>query len=309
MSKQGAKNTQLTSAKKYNVENMIFSDPVEGKIEGDGPIIKFCRVNISTKNPDGSVGELVIPTERLFSYGVQENCDRETKKINGYVLPLCLWDREKPTKEQKEFTTTFDNIVNHCKKHIIANREEIGKYELEMSDLKKFNPLYWKKEKGKVVPGTGPTLYAKLIYSKKHKKIVTTFFGPDGETVDPMDDKAIFGRYCWATGAVKIESIFVGNTISLQVKLYEAEVEPMESGIKPLLKRPQAKPRSLIQTKKKTVDLNESDDDLNASGGDEEGSDVGSLNDSGDEDEKEKSATPPPKKKPVVKRKVRKAGK
>lgn len=325
MSKSNTKNTQLTSAKKYDVKKIIFADPFTGKIDGGGkgPNITYNRINISTMNPDGSIGGLVFPTGRLFSFGVQENRDKESNKINGYVLPLCLWDKEKVTKEQKEFTTTFDNIVEHCKKHLISVKEEIGEYDLEMSDLKKFNPLYWKREKGKIVKGTGPTLYAKLIYSKKNKKIITSFFDPNGETVDPMDPQGIFGKYCWVKGVIKFESIFIGNTISLQVKLYEAEVETVESGMKPLLKRPQAKTRML--TSKPNVKSIEFDSDEEKSGGEEEGdddekntknaenddedasSDVGSLADSGDEENPEPE-TPPPKKKPV-KRKVRKAGK
>ena len=59
------------------------------------------------------------------------------------------------------------NIVDHIKKYLLDKRDDIDHYELEDADLKRFNPLYWKKERGKVVEGLGPTLYAKLIYSKK----------------------------------------------------------------------------------------------------------------------------------------------
>jgi hypothetical protein len=44
---------------------------------------------------------------------------------------------------------------------------------------------------------------------------------------------------------VKIESIFVGAKISLQVKLYEAVVEPSKMGMKRLLARPKARSKVL----------------------------------------------------------------
>jgi hypothetical protein len=53
------------------------------------------------------------------------------------------------------------------------------------------------------------------------------------------------GKYCYTNAAVKIESIFIGSRISLQVKLYEAVVEPSASGMKRLLARPKANSKVL----------------------------------------------------------------
>lgn len=247
--------TQLIDPSNYDASHMIFSEPASGSIPGGGPSISFQRINISTRNSDGSFGELVIPTGRLFSFGVSENTSPDTGKVNGWTLPLCLWSRDGASKEEKEWTDTFNNIVGKCVDHILENKEELDKYDLERSDLKKFNPLYWKKEKkivnGKpqlvVADGTGPTLYSKLIYSKKNEKFVTKFFDKDDQPIDPLD---LIGKYCYTTAAVKIESIFVGNKISLQVKLYEAVVEPVQSGMKRLL-RPKAQ-STLIQASRNT---------------------------------------------------------
>ena len=109
------------------------------------------RINIATRNEDGSVGELIIPTSRLFSFGVSENTSQETGKVNGYTFPICLWNRDSPTDEEKAWTDTFNRIVDRCTDHLIENREEIDMYDLARSDLVKakggLNPLYWKKEK------------------------------------------------------------------------------------------------------------------------------------------------------------------
>jgi hypothetical protein len=79
--------TQLVSASGYDVNNIIFSEPVKSTIDGKPPI-NFQRVMISTLNPDGTSGELVIPTELLFSFGPSVNMNKDTGKANGYVMPL-----------------------------------------------------------------------------------------------------------------------------------------------------------------------------------------------------------------------------
>jgi len=228
--------TQLSNPNSFNVDNIVFSEPVTGNIPSNGPSINFKRININVKNQDGSIGELILPTGRLFSFGVSENKSPDTGKVNGWTLPLCLHNKNGPTKDEEEWVKCFNEIVDRVSEHVVDNREEIDKFELEKSDLRNFNPLYYKKEKhtdskGKtalrVVPGTGPTLYTKLIYSKKNDSFVTKMYDSDDTQIDPLD---MIGKYCYCQGAVKVESIFIGNKISLQVKLYEAVVEPISNG-------------------------------------------------------------------------------
>ena len=252
-----ADNTQITPIEGYDVSRIVFSEPVSGAIPDSKPKIEFKRINISTRNEDGSCGELILPTTRLFSFGVSENTSQETGKVNGYTFPICLWDRENPTEEEKAWTTTFDAIVDRCVDHLIDNREEIEMFDLTKADLTKskggLNPLYWKKEKytnskGKtelrVVPGSGPTLYTKLIFSKKHNKFLSQFFDVNDE---PLNALELMGKYCFTTAAIKIESIFIGSKISLQVKLYEAVIEPQNSGMKRLLARPKVKQSRVLE--------------------------------------------------------------
>ena len=295
--KMMSENTQLTTASGYKTKNMIFSEAQSGTIPGSLPQINYKRINISTRNQDGTVGELILPTSQLFSFGVSENTDPGSGKVNGYVMPLCLWNRDGPSKEEKDWTETFDSIIEACKDHLVANREEIDQYDLTKSDLKKFNPLYYKKDKGKVIPGTGPTLYAKLIVSKKQEKIVTMFYNYEGDNVDAL---SLLGKYCHAKGAVKIESIFIGNKISMQVKLYECEVKLMETGMKRLLRRPNAQKRVLTSNSHNPLleTNNDNDDDTKID-------DNESIKSSDDEQDVQSPPEPVPEK-PKVKRKVKK---
>ena len=292
-----SENTQLTTASGYDTKRMIFSDPQSGTIPNSVPPINYKRIIIQTRNEDGTTGDLILPTTKLFSFGVSENANPETGKVNGYVMPLCLWNRDGASQEEKDWSDTFDNIIEMCKDHLVANREEIEMYELEKRDLKKLNPLYWKRDKGRVVEGTGPTLYAKLIVSKKQSKIVTMFFDFDGNNIDPM---TLLGKYCFTKSAVKIESIFIGNKISIQVKLYECEVKLMDTGMKRLMKRPNAQKRVMTMDTSRPLEKVNND------------SDVGSVKDS-DSDEDDVSVSNDKKNsdnKPVkrrVKKVIRKA--
>ncbi len=299
-------NTQLSSTKDYNVSRMIFSDPIAGSIPDSN--IEYKRINITTKNKDGTEGELILPTEHVFSFGVSENTSQETGKVNGWTFPLCLWSRDGPTKEEKMWSDTFNKIVDHCITHLVENREEIERYELTRADMTKtkggLNPLYYKREKftndaGKtswrIVPGTGPTLYTKLIYSKKNDNFLSLFFTENDDSINPLD---LMGKYCYADAAVKIESIFIGSKISLQCKLYEAVIKLAKTGGKRLL-RPKAQSK-VIEYKATSTDnsnpmLDDDDDDSL--------SDTGSLNDDDDDEPK----VPKNVKKKPVKRKTKRA--
>jgi len=252
-------NTQLSSSTSYNVANMRFGKVIVGSAgaSGSGPAIKYYRIPVNTMNSDGSLGELVFQTEELFSFGVSENKDQNTGKVNGYTLPLCMWNKDAPTEAEKAFTRVLEEVVEKCKDHLLLEetKDEIVKYELERSELKNMNSfIYRKKEKGKIIDGVGPVLYPKLIESKKNNKIVTSIFNERGEEIDPM---GLIGKYCWVKAVIKIESIYVGSKITLQVKVYEAGVRLVESGLKRFLQRPKAD-SSLTFTSSPAVENNTS---------------------------------------------------
>jgi len=320
--------TQLTTAQGYNINQMIFSDPIPGSVPDSIPKIEFKRINISTVYDDGTVGDLIFPTERLYSYGVTENVSQESQKVTGFTFPLCLWNIDGATQAEKGWVQTFEDVVEHCMEHVLENQEEID-IEVSRAELTKtkggFNPLYWKREKiedketGKTktqkVPGRGPTLYTKLIYSKKNEKFITRFFDTNDNPIQPLD---LMGKRCHAEAAVKIESIFISGTgkVSLQVKLYEAVVELADTGMERLLGRPKARSQVLAAKSGKQsagaimANDEEEDEENNLDDNEDSGSLVGSPDglDGNIEDEEDTpvvQTTPEPKKK-VIKRTVKK---
>lgn len=251
---------QLTPVSGYDVKNLIFSEPVESSVPNS--VIKGQRISISTLYPNGSVGPLILPTHRLFSFGVSENKSQETQETNGWSLPLCLYNRDGPTHDEKEWVTTFNNIVDACIEHLVEVGPELG-LEYTRAELTKtkggLNPLYWKREKvtdektGKtvmrIVPGTGPTLYPKLIYSKKNNKFLSKFYGIDDQPIDPLN---LLGKYCYAEAGVKIEGFYIGAKTTLQIKLYEAVVELAQSSMTRLMHAPRPKANSTVMEFRKT---------------------------------------------------------
>lgn len=225
---------QLTDFHNFDAKRVIFSKPEVGNIPGSK--LTFKRIRIAIRNMDGTIGDLILATPpNLLSFGLQETTDQASGKVNGYQFPMVLWNRNDPTADEKLFTEVIHQISDTCKDHLVKHRDEIEKYDLELNDLKKFNPLYYKMEKGKIVEGKGPMLYIKTLSSKKDDQIKINTVFTDEETCDVLDPLDLLGKRCVAQGAVKIESIFIGTKISLQTKLYEATVKIVDTAFRSLL--------------------------------------------------------------------------
>lgn len=278
-------NTQITSAYNYDTKNLIFLKPKDGSIPNSA--VTFKRILMGTKNPDGSSGELIIETERLFSFGVAPNTNMQTGKTDGYTVSLCMWDMDAPTQKQKNWTDMFSKICDAASEYVLEHRDDIGKYELEKADLKKFNPLFFKRDKGKIVEGTGPMLYVKLLQNKKTDTITSIFYNEQGRDIEPM---SLLNQRCLVKAAIKIEGIFIGSKVSLQIKLHEAEIKLKDNGVKRLM-RPSNIDAASAESSTNILNKNNLQDD-----------DAGSLkgDDEEDEDDEEDkpSSTPVPTRAP-----------
>ena len=282
-------NTQLTDPSGFDYSRITFSKPETKQIPNDDPSapkMNYKTIRMGVKNPDGTRGDLVMSTSEIFSFGVSPNTAMGSNDVNGYTLPLCLWNKDGASDEETAFTDAFDGVINHAKKHVLTVKDEIEKYDLDESELKKFNPLYWKRERGKIVPGSGPTLYAKLLYKKQKGggKILTEFTNAAND--QPIDPLTLQKKYCFVTAAVKFESIYIGTKVSIQVKLVEALVRLLDEGPKKLL-RPNAK-AAVTSTTSVTDALDGDDDDES-----DESADEGSLGSDDDDAENEEGPLSP----------------
>lgn len=292
--------TQLTSANNFDINRMIFSTP----IKMDKPV-KHSRINISYRNPNGTVGDLVLSTEKLFSWGVAHNTDQATGEIvRGYKMPLVMWDKNGPSAEEKKWTDTIEDILEKSKDHLVSVKKEIGKFSLEKYHLDKLTPFYWKIDKstGEIDEKSGPTLYAKLIsmYKNGEEKIMSAFYDMDsGDEISPTD---LIEKRCFARCAIKVESIFIGGTsIKLQLKLWDAEVSIQSSGMQRLIRPSSTTPLSSNNASATAMSADSNDDN-----DDDISFEAGSVQDS---DEDFAPAPPTPVKQPAPKRRGKVAAK
>ena len=218
---------QLTKYEDITKENIIFNKTKEYKVKDSN--IKYKRIKIEVNYSNGKRGPLVVVTPLLFSFGVSENKDQRTGKLNGYSIPICLWEKDGvPNQKELSFFEVINGINSLCQNHL----------ELEYGpDLASHmsSPFYFKtitytdkkgREKTKKDDTSAPILYAKLIYSEKSKKILSLFKGKGGVDLNPLK---YINQYCNVKLALIIEGIFISKTVtSLQIKVHECYIKELE---------------------------------------------------------------------------------
>ena len=218
---------QLSSYENITQDNIIFNEAKEFKVKDSK--IKYNRIPIEIKYPNGKKGALVVESPVLFSFGVSEKKNQETGKLVGYSIPVCLWSKDSaPNPKELSFFETLNNVVSMCQSHLESE------YGPDLASSLS-SPFYYKqieytdkkgKKRTKVDESSTPVLYAKLIYSEKSKKILSLFKGKGGKDLNPFK---YINQYCNVKLALIIEGIFISKTVtSLQIKVHECYVKPLK---------------------------------------------------------------------------------
>ena len=101
---------QLSSYDYLTPENIVFNGAKEYNVKDSK--IRYKRIPIEVKYPNGKKGALVIETPVLFSFGVNEKKNQETNKLVGYSIPVCLWAKgSEPNTKEKAFFDVINNIT------------------------------------------------------------------------------------------------------------------------------------------------------------------------------------------------------
>ena len=220
---------QLSSYYYLTPNNIIFHEAKEYKVKDSK--IKYKRIPIEVKYPNGKKGALVVETPFLFSFGVNEKKNQETNKLVGYSIPVCLWAKDSvPSNKEKAFFDVINNVTT------ISQQYLENEYGPDLASTLS-SPFYYKqieytdkkgKKRTKVDESSAPVLYAKLIYSEKSKKILSLFKGKRGRDLNPFK---YINQYCRVKLALIIEGIFISKTVtSLQIKVHECYVKPLKPG-------------------------------------------------------------------------------
>ena len=218
---------QLSSYENITQDNIIFNEAKEFKVKDSK--IKYKRIPMEIKYPNGKKGPLVVESPVLFSFGISEKKNQETNKLVGYSLPVCLWSKgSEPSTKERAFFQVINNVTDITRQYL--EDEYSSDLALSLS-----SPFYYKqieytdkkgKKKTKVDESSSPVLYAKLIYSERLKKILSLFKGKGGKDLNPFK---YINYYCNVKLALVIEGIFISKTVtSLQIKVHECYVKPLK---------------------------------------------------------------------------------
>ena len=218
---------QLSAYDHLTSENIIFNEAKEYKVKDSK--IKYKRIPIEVKYPNGKKGALVVETPLLFSFGVNEKKNQETNKLVGYSMPVCLWAKDsEPNNKEKAFFDVINNVTTLSQQHLE------NEYGPDLASTLS-SPFYYKqieytdkkgKKRTKVDESSSPVLYAKLIYSEKSRKILSLFKGKGGRDLNPFK---YIDQYCNVKMALIIEGIFISKAVtSLQIKVHQCFVKPLK---------------------------------------------------------------------------------
>ena len=155
---------QLSTLENLSKENIIFHEPKECQLKNSN--IKYKRIKIETKYPNGKTGALVLETPFLFSFGVNERKNQETNQLTGYSIPVCLWKKdEKQNQEEQDFYDSLNEIHSICQDHLA---EYYGDNEASsFGDILYYKQIEYVNAKGKTKKkkdeSSSPVLYVKFI--------------------------------------------------------------------------------------------------------------------------------------------------
>ena len=218
---------QLSSIENVTENDIVFHEAKEYSLLKSE--IKYERIKIERKLPNGKFSPLIVETPFLFSFGIKERRNKETGKLNGYSIPVCLWKKDgKPNQEEQDFFNVLTTIHNICRSHLEKN---YGDNESAcLGEILYYKQIETKNEKGKRKKkkdkSSAPVLYVKLIYSEKTKKILSLFRMKGKQNVKPLE---YIDQYFNTKMAIIFESIYLAkNIISLQIKAHEVYIKPLK---------------------------------------------------------------------------------
>ena len=175
------------SSEKFDINDLVFGELSEGELR-DGT--NFKKTPISVKRLDESVGPLIMVSETCFSFGVQKD-----SKYESFTIPLMLCDRDEPTREQKLFVKAIRDIISACNpKSCFYGNED------------------------------NPILYLKIDFDMRCGEFTTKCYErktmEDKKSTKEIKPEKYIGKYCLAKVAMRIDSIFVVNSATLQIKAH-----------------------------------------------------------------------------------------
>ena len=262
------------------IENLGFLAPEKTEMtDRTGMKIIFFRIPMYYQVADVKY-HVILNMGNLFSFGVNENCDKKSGELTGYCMAFSMFNyKGGPSERQIAVVRKIDEIMEFAKKHVMSVKKECREGSMELHHLDKFSCVKWPKDDktGEILVWgeRGPTIYGKCLYwpekdVEDDEGVVTTRPASMGtlfnhipvkkplpevgtfefEDIDPMpiDFTELLNNYCYSRPALHFEGAFIGSSAkSMQVKLKEVDVDPLPR---------QQGPMSLLHKNRKTSTAN-----------------------------------------------------
>jgi hypothetical protein len=222
---------RLSDHKTFDVESIGFSKPVVNNYGG-------YRLNCGVNHPDGSKSGLFLSLPPgLFSFGTRQF------EMNGNISwshSISLMNRDNPSDEELQFVELLKDIARTLYENLDSNDvKKITRHGKSppLETVTQTLVSYKKSETGEIDHDSIPCLYVGLIVNKtKGTRRDCLYDNKTGKVFnfEDLEDKI----HTVVQGVVKIGGVYIGNKISIQAQLWEADVEVRDGGGKRLLARP-----------------------------------------------------------------------
>jgi hypothetical protein len=170
-----SKTTQISDPCDYNIDNLIFDEPIKTEVNGIPP---FYRINLATKFGN-TESELVFQMDRCRMFGIKESRDNNTNNLTGYVVGTMMFDQNNATERQRKTLETFQQIVDDKKLTVDERMKDLAnlkKCKAEENE-RKFcgNPFLYHYQMENLCKTRVKklSLYEKMISEDEYKKLYT----------------------------------------------------------------------------------------------------------------------------------------
>lgn len=172
---------------------------------------KWVKENLSEKYlsvMNNEYNPLVFPSEEVFTFGISQNM-LDTSGVS-YQISLCLYDRAKPKDSEIKWAAKYEELATVCREYL--KETEFKRLKGQIDTMK---GLSWKRNN--IGDEDGPKLYPKIIYNQTKKMFITAFVDKNGDDIE--DTNLVLDKRGKVKVALRLESIFIGSKVALQVKV------------------------------------------------------------------------------------------
>lgn len=288
----------LVTVDTFDIENVIFGIPEETPIKESEGV--YYKVSISYMGENGEESFFML-LPKVYCYGLSKDYGygraKEEKNFKGYNL--CYYTKDpreghEQTEEQQKLEEIFQQITDKLAEHLREHMEylpekaqKLAETNTLVSEIAKFPKKKQEFEKnGKkfsrsVTDPTKPRrFYPKMITNTKTGKFITKFYGPGDIEMNPvLQCLDVRGEI---EPTVKIEYVYLGDSASVQIKMWDCAFTPDEQSA-PKRLAPPNKTKPTKEFVEQTKKINEGKQEVDIEDA------------STEQDEKPKSKFPPKK--------------